>query len=189
MSFQTVSRRRSPKRARNRSAAPMRCSRSRHCKASTPLRTSASRRKKSSQPWRSSGSALFLTVRSGRAFLTGKIDESTSLRQRSNFAQQRYRASLRKRARANQALVELLRSVGGRRGVTPAQTRSPGRSRRKPWIVPLFGTRKLDRLDENLGSPSVALTAGDLDEIDRASSTFEVRGARCPDEILRLSGR
>ena len=123
----------------------------------------------------------------GKGFLTGKIDESTTfaasdLRNRIP----RFSAEARK---ANHALVDLLLTVGGRHGATPAQTALAWLLAKKPWIVPLFGTRKLDRLDENLGSLSVALTADDLSEIDRASSAFEVQGARYPEEILRLSAR
>ncbi|HYB52890.1 MAG TPA: aldo/keto reductase, partial [Thermoanaerobaculia bacterium] len=115
----------------------------------------------------------------GKGFLTGKIDESTTfaasdLRNRIP----RFSAEARK---ANHALVDLLLTVGGRHGATPAQTALAWLLAKKPWIVPLFGTRKLDRLDENLGSLSVALTADDLSETDRASSAFEVQGARYPE--------
>jgi len=123
----------------------------------------------------------------GKGFLTGKIDQSTTfgasdLRNRIP----RFSPEARK---TNQALVELLRAVGGRHGATPAQIALAWLLARKPWIVPLFGTRRLDRLDENLGALSVALTADDLAEIERGSSGFEVQGARYPEEILRLSGR
>lgn len=123
----------------------------------------------------------------GKGFLTGKIDEGTTFGAsdlRSRIP--RFTPEARKR---NHALVDLLRTVGGRRGATPAQVALAWLLARKPWIVPLFGTRKLDRLDENLGSLSVVLTGDDLSEIDRVSSGFEVQGARYPEEILKLSGR
>ncbi len=123
----------------------------------------------------------------GKGFLTGKIDESTTfgaadLRNRIP----RFSPEARKR---NKALVDLLRTEGERHGATPAQVALAWLLAHKPWIVPLFGTRKLDRLDENLGSLSVALTADDLSEIDGVSSGFEVQGARYPEELLKLSGR
>jgi aryl-alcohol dehydrogenase-like predicted oxidoreductase len=123
----------------------------------------------------------------GKGFLTGKIDESTTfgasdLRNRIP----RFSPEARKR---NQALVDLLRKVGTRQGRTPAQVALAWLLARKPWIVPLFGTRKLDRLDENLGALSVTLTAHELSEIDGVSSSFEVQGARYPEELLKLSGR
>ena len=123
----------------------------------------------------------------GKGFLTGKIDESTT------FAAADLRTRIPRFApearRANHALVDLLGAVGARRGATPAQVALAWLLAQKPWIVPLFGTRKLERLNENLGALSVELTADDLAEIERVSSEFEVRGARYPEEILRLSGR
>ena len=88
----------------------------------------------------------------------------------------------------NQALVDLLRTIGERHGATPAQIALAWLLAQKPWIVPLFGTRKLDRFDENLGSLSVTLTADDLDEIETVASTIKIEGARYPEEILRRSG-
>jgi aryl-alcohol dehydrogenase-like predicted oxidoreductase len=85
-------------------------------------------------------------------------------------------------------LVDLLRTVGGRHGATPAQVALAWLLAQKPWIVPLFGTRKLERLDENLGSLSVTLTVDDLNEIKTAASTIKIEGARYPEEILRRSG-
>ena len=71
---------------------------------------------------------------------------------------------------------------------SPAQVALAWLMAQKPWIVPLFGTRKVERLDENLGALSVTLTAGDLDEIETVASTIEIEGARYPEEILRRSG-
>jgi aryl-alcohol dehydrogenase-like predicted oxidoreductase len=89
---------------------------------------------------------------------------------------------------ANQALVDLIRSVGKRHGATPAQVALAWLLAQKPWIVPLFGTRTLERLDENLGALSVTLTASDLEEIQATSSTIEIQGARYPEQMLQRSG-
>jgi aryl-alcohol dehydrogenase-like predicted oxidoreductase len=122
----------------------------------------------------------------GKGFLTGKIDESTTF-DTSDLRNRIPRFSPQAR-KANQALVDLLRTVGGRHGATPAQVALAWLLAQKPWIVPLFGTRKLERLDENLGSLSVTLTADDLNEIKTVASTIKVEGARYPEEILRRSG-
>jgi len=121
----------------------------------------------------------------GKGFLTGKIDESTRF-DSSDFRNRIHRFSPEAR-KANQALVDLVRVVGERHGATPAQVALAWLLARKPWIVPLFGTRKLDRLEENLGALSVALTADDLDEIESAGSTIRIECARYPEEMLRRS--
>jgi aryl-alcohol dehydrogenase-like predicted oxidoreductase len=122
----------------------------------------------------------------GKGFLAGKIDESTTF-DTSDFRSRIPRFSPEAR-KANQALVDLLRTIGGRHGATPAQVALAWLLAQKPWIVPLFGTRKLERLDENLGALSVTLTADDLDEIETVASTIKIEGARYPEEILRRSG-
>jgi aryl-alcohol dehydrogenase-like predicted oxidoreductase len=122
----------------------------------------------------------------GKGFLTGKIDEATSF-DRSDYRNSIPRFDVEAR-KANRALVDLLRSVAGRHAATPAQVALAWLLAQKPWIVPLFGTRKLDRLDENLGSLSVTLTAADLSEIDAVSSSIQVQGDRYPAEMLRRSG-
>jgi aryl-alcohol dehydrogenase-like predicted oxidoreductase len=122
----------------------------------------------------------------GKGFLTGTIDASTTFDAsdvRNNIP--RFRPEARK---ANQGLVDLLRSIGQRHGATPAQIALAWLLAQKPWIVPLFGTRKLERLEENLASLAVTLTAADLEEIDRASSAMTIQGARLPEEMLRRSG-
>jgi aryl-alcohol dehydrogenase-like predicted oxidoreductase len=122
----------------------------------------------------------------GKGFLTGKIDENTTFGAtdlRSRIP--RFTPEARK---TNQALIDLLRSVGGRHGATPAQVALAWLLAQKPWIIPLFGTRKLDRLEENLGALSVTLTADDLNEIEAAAATIRIEGARYPEEILRRSG-
>ena len=122
----------------------------------------------------------------GKGFLTGTIDVGTT------FDSSDYRNSVPRFApdarRANQGLVDLLRSIGRRHGATPAQIALAWLLAQKPWIVPLFGTRKLERLEENLGSLAVTLAAADLDEIDRVSSTMTIEGARYPEAMLRRSG-
>jgi aryl-alcohol dehydrogenase-like predicted oxidoreductase len=122
----------------------------------------------------------------GKGFLTGKIDASTTF-DASDFrnAIPRFSPETRK---ANQAVVDLIRSVGGRHGATPAQVALAWLLAQKPWIVPLFGTRTLDRLDENLGALSVTLSADDLDEIKTVASTIKIRGTRYPEEMLQRSG-
>jgi aryl-alcohol dehydrogenase-like predicted oxidoreductase len=122
----------------------------------------------------------------GKGFLTGKIDESTRF-DSSDFRNSIPRFSPEAR-KANQVLVDLVRVVGERHGATPAQVALAWLLARKPWIVPLFGARKLDRLEENLGALSVALTADDLDEIESVGSTIRIEGARYPEEMLRRSG-
>ncbi len=123
----------------------------------------------------------------GKGFLTGKINEATTfdgsdLRSRIP----RFEAEAR---RANQALVDLLRSIADRKRATPAQIALAWLLAQKPWIVPIPGARRLDHLEENLGSVSVALTADDLREIEDAASKIKVQGARYPEDILKLSGR
>ena len=89
---------------------------------------------------------------------------------------------------ANQPLIALLKSVGERHNASPAQVALAWLMAQKPWIVPLFGTRRLERLDENLGSLEVTLTSADLDEIDAVSKSITVAGARYPAENLRQVG-
>lgn len=122
----------------------------------------------------------------GKGFLTGKIDSSTT------FNELDFRSKIPRFApearEANQVLVDLLRRVAQRHSATPAQVALAWLLSRKPWIVPLFGTRKLERLEENLGAASIVLTAGDLDEIETTTATIKVHGARYPDEMMRRSG-
>ena len=114
----------------------------------------------------------------GKGFLTGKIDENTTF-DTSDFRNllPRFTPEARK---ANQALVDLLGKIAERKKATPAQIALAWLLAQKPWIVPIPGTRKLERLDENLGAVAVELTSDDLREIDSAASKITVQGARVP---------
>jgi aryl-alcohol dehydrogenase-like predicted oxidoreductase len=119
----------------------------------------------------------------GRGFLTGKIDENTSFDERDfRNTVPRFTADARK---ANQAVVDLLREIAARKKATPAQIALAWLLAQKPWIVPIPGTRKLERLDENLGAADVELSAEDLRDIDEAASRITVRGARYSEENER----
>ncbi|MGA2285678.1 MAG: aldo/keto reductase [Dehalococcoidia bacterium] len=123
----------------------------------------------------------------GKGFLTGKIDEDTTF-DRSDFRNivPRFTPEARK---ANQALVDMLGEIGERKKATPAQIALAWLLAQKPWIVPIPGTRKLERLEENLGAAAVELTTDDLREIDRAASGITVQGARYPDRLEQMTGR
>jgi len=122
----------------------------------------------------------------GKGFLTGKIDENTTF-DSSDFRRivPRFTPEARK---ANQALVDLLRRIAERKKATPAQIALAWLMARKPWIVPIPGTRKRERLDENIGAAAVALTADDLGEIDRAASAIAIQGARYPEHLEKRTG-
>ena len=119
----------------------------------------------------------------GRGFLTGKIDASTPLPD-NDFRSRLPRFAPAARE-ANRALIDLLRRIGDRHAATPAQVALAWLLAQKPWIVPLFGTRRLERLKENLGSLSTNLTADDLSEIE--SADIEIQGDRYPENILQRS--
>ena len=122
----------------------------------------------------------------GRGFLTGKIDESTTF-ESSDFRNilPRFSAEARK---ANQVLVDLLKSIGERKNATPAQIALAWLLAQKPWIVPIPGTTKLNRLEENIGAVAVELSDDDLREIDSAASKINVEGERYPEELQRMTG-
>src|SRR5229473_3111684 len=122
----------------------------------------------------------------GKGFLTGKIDENTTF-DKSDFRNivPRFTPEARK---ANQALVDLLRQMADRKNATPAQIALAWLLARKPWIVPIPGTTKLHRLEENIGAVEIELTDDDLREIDRATSQIDVQGARYPEELERRTG-
>ncbi len=123
----------------------------------------------------------------GRGFLTGKITEGTTF-DRSDFRSNlpRFTPEARK---ANQALVDLLGRVGERKRATPAQIALAWLLARKPWIVPIPGTTKLARLEENIAAAAVDLTEGDVREIESAAAGIPVQGARYPDHLEQMTGR
>jgi aryl-alcohol dehydrogenase-like predicted oxidoreductase len=122
----------------------------------------------------------------GKGFLTGTINSATTFD--SSDLRSRIPRFEPKARQANQALVALLGSIADRKGATPAQIALAWLLAQKPWIVPIPGTRRLDRLEENLGSASLVLTSDDLAEIEDAAFSIEVQGARYPEDILKLSG-
>jgi aryl-alcohol dehydrogenase-like predicted oxidoreductase len=123
----------------------------------------------------------------GQGFLTGKIDASTKF-ESTDFraAFPRFTEEARK---GNQALVDLLNQIARRKNATPAQIALAWLLAQKPWIVPIPGTTKIHRLEENIGSASVELTSDDLKEINTASSKIPIQGERLPESILRMSYR
>jgi aryl-alcohol dehydrogenase-like predicted oxidoreductase len=123
----------------------------------------------------------------GKGFLTGKIDEKTKF-DSTDFRNivPRFTPEARK---ANQALVDLLNMVALRKKATPAQVALAWLLAQKPWIVPIPGTTKPARLDENLGAVTLELTKDDLREIDQAASKIQMQGARYPEALQKLVGR
>jgi aryl-alcohol dehydrogenase-like predicted oxidoreductase len=123
----------------------------------------------------------------GKGFLTGSIGAGTQFDRadiRNNIP--RFAADVRE---ANYAVVALLETIAARKGATPAQIALAWLLAQRPWIAPIPGTRRLERLDENLGAVAVQLSDDDLREIDTSSAAIEVQGARYPDFMQRLIGR
>jgi len=122
----------------------------------------------------------------GAGFLTGKIDENTKF-DPTDFRNMvpRFTAEARK---ANMVLVDLVKSVAERKKATPAQIALAWLLAQKPWIVPIPGTTKLHRLEENLGAVAVELSESDLKQIDEASSSMKLEGARLPEAVLKMTG-
>jgi aryl-alcohol dehydrogenase-like predicted oxidoreductase len=123
----------------------------------------------------------------GKGFLTGKIDENTKF-DKTDFRNivPRFTPEARK---ANQALVDWLGKVAEQKKATPAQIALAWLLAQKPWIVPIPGTTKLHRLDENIGAAAVELTPDDLRDIESAASKITVQGARYPENLEKLTGR
>ena len=123
----------------------------------------------------------------GKGFLTGKVDETTVF-DKSDFRNvvPRFTPEARK---ANQGLIDVLGELARRRKVTPAQLALAWILSRKPWIVPIPGTTKPHRLEENLAAADVELTPQDLQEVETAASTVEIHGARYPEHLQKLVGR
>jgi aryl-alcohol dehydrogenase-like predicted oxidoreductase len=123
----------------------------------------------------------------GKGFLTGKMDENTKL-DSADFRSQLPRFAPENR-KANQVLVDLLQKIAQQKKATPAQIALAWLLAQKPWIVPIPGTTKLHRLEENIGAAAVELTTDDLREIESAASKITVQGARYPEHIERMSNR
>ena len=123
----------------------------------------------------------------GKGFLTGKMDENTKL-DSSDFRSTlpRFTPEARK---ANKALVDLLGAIGERKKATPAQIALAWLLAQKPWIVPIPGTTKLARLEENIGAAALELSSDDLREIESAASKISIQGARYPEHVERMTGR
>ncbi len=123
----------------------------------------------------------------GKGFLTGKINENTTF-DSSDFRNivPRFTPENRK---TNQALVDLLRMIAERKKATPAQIALAWLLAQKPWIVPIPGTTKLHRLEENIGAVDIQLTRDDLREIENSASKIAVQGARYPEELQKMVGR
>jgi len=123
----------------------------------------------------------------GKGFLTGKIDENAK------FESTDFRSTLPRftpeALKANQALINLLATIGKQKKATPAQIALAWLLAQKPWMVPIPGTTKLNRLDENIASLSVELTPADLKNIDDAASQIKVEGARYPEKLEQMTGR
>src|SRR5437660_12052698 len=123
----------------------------------------------------------------GKGFLTGKIDETTT------FGSNDFRSTIPRfnpeNRKANQALVDLLGNIEQKKKATPAQIALAWLLAQKPWIVPIPGTTKLHRLEENIGAAAVELTPDDLREIESAASKITVQGARYPEKLEQMTGR
>jgi len=123
----------------------------------------------------------------GKGFLTGKIDENTT------FDSTDFRTTLPRftteARKANQALVDLIGRIAAQKKATPAQIALAWLLAQKPWIVPIPGTTKLHRLDENIGAVALELTSEDLRKIDSAAAQITVQGARYPEKLEQLTGR
>jgi aryl-alcohol dehydrogenase-like predicted oxidoreductase len=123
----------------------------------------------------------------GKGFLTGKMNENTK------FDTSDFRSTLPRftpdALKANQTLIKLLNSIAERKKATPAQIALAWLLAQKPWIVPIPGTTKLHRLEENIGAVAIKLTSDDLREIDSASSKIKVQGARYPEKLEQMTGR
>ena len=122
----------------------------------------------------------------GKGFLTGKIDQNAT------FASTDFRSTLPRftpeALKANQAMIDLLSGIAKRKNATPAQIAIAWLLAQKPWIVPIPGTTKLSRLEENIGSVSIELTSDDLRELNSAATRIEVQGARYPERLEKMTG-
>ena len=123
----------------------------------------------------------------GRGFLTGKIDENTTFASSDvRSSSPRFTPEARK---ANQVVIDLLARIGEQKGATPAQIALAWLLAQKPWIVPIPGSRKLERLDENIGAAAVELKPDDLREIESALSEITIQGDRYSQALTKMTGR
>ena len=122
----------------------------------------------------------------GKGFLTGKMDDKTELG--SNDFRSRLPRFTPEARRANQTVVDLLARIGKQKDATPAQIALAWLLKQKPWIVPIPGTTKLHRLEENVGAAAVELSTEDLREMDEAAAQIEIEGARYPEELEKMTG-
>ena len=122
----------------------------------------------------------------GKGFLTGKINEDTKF-DSSDFRNQIPRFTP-EALKANQALIHLLGGIAKRKNATPAQIALAWLLAQKPWMVPIPGTTKLNRLEENIGAVSIQVTPEDLRDIDAAASKIKVEGARYPERLEKMTG-
>jgi aryl-alcohol dehydrogenase-like predicted oxidoreductase len=122
----------------------------------------------------------------GKGFLTGKIDENAK------FDTSDFRSTLPRftpeALKVNQALIDLLGEIAKRKNATPAQIALAWLLAQKPWIAPIPGTTKLNRLEENIGAVSIQMTAEDLRDIDAAASKITVQGSRYPERLEKMTG-
>ena len=123
----------------------------------------------------------------GKGFLTGKIDENTTFD--SSDIRSRIPRFTPEARIANQVIIDLLAKIGEQKGATPAQIALAWLLAQKPWIVPIPGSRKLERLEENIGALAIELTSDDLIEIESALSTITIQGRRYPEDLERHTGR
>jgi aryl-alcohol dehydrogenase-like predicted oxidoreductase len=123
----------------------------------------------------------------GKGFLTGKVDENTTFAE--NDIRSRIPRFSPEAIRANQVLLDLVAQIAEKKGATMAQIALAWLLAQKPWIVPIPGSRKLERLEENIGAVDVELTADDLREIESALTGITIRGARYPEDMARQTGR
>jgi aryl-alcohol dehydrogenase-like predicted oxidoreductase len=122
----------------------------------------------------------------GKGFLTGKVDENTAFD--SSDIRTRIPRFTSEARKANQVLVDLLSQIARTKKATPGQIALAWLLAQKPWIVPMPGTRRLERLDENIGAVAVGLTSDDLREIESAAAKITVQAARYPEELERMTG-
>ncbi len=122
----------------------------------------------------------------GKGFLTGKIDENTAFT--ANDARSRIPRFTPENRKANHALLDLIGQIAERKKATPAQIALAWLLAQKPWIVPIPGTRRLERLEENIGAVGVELSSEDLQEIENSAAKITIRGARYPEEMEKMTG-